>query len=82
MRLISLILVVLAAAPMTIVPPAFAGEKKMANNESNIDLEFAKSRFNSSFLLFDLSMDSRIISWKYALSNILSSNKNREGTDL
>jgi len=31
MRLISLILVVLAAATMTIVPPAFAGEKKMAN---------------------------------------------------
>lgn len=30
MRLISLILVVLAAATMTIVPPAFAGEKKMA----------------------------------------------------
>ncbi len=31
MRLISLILVVLAAATITIVPPAFAGEKKMAN---------------------------------------------------
>lgn len=30
MRLISLILVMLAAATMTIVPPAFAGEKKMA----------------------------------------------------
>lgn len=30
MRLILLILVVLAAATMTIVPPAFAGEKKMA----------------------------------------------------
>lgn len=30
MRLISLILVVLTAATMTIVPPAFAGEKKMA----------------------------------------------------